>query len=175
VRYLLDTDHISILQRRSGPEFAVLSTRISRQPRADLGFSIVSFHEQVLGCHAYINRARNGGDLVRGYDMLVRALRQFAVAPVVTFDENAKVVFEGLGPHGLRVGTMDMRIASIALSRGLVLLTRNSADFARVPGPDHRRLDTVRLGGDRSGTPSAVLNSDPPLTLARRSSRRWKC
>ena len=31
MKYLLDTDHISILQRRSGPEFAVLSG--SDQPR----------------------------------------------------------------------------------------------------------------------------------------------
>jgi tRNA(fMet)-specific endonuclease VapC len=134
VKYLLDTDHISILQRRSGPEFAVLSARISQESRVDLGFSIVSFHEQVLGCHAYINRARNAGEVVRGYDMLVRAFRQFAVAPVVTFDESARVVFDGLGPRRLRVDTMDLRIASIALSLGLVLLTRNSADFARVPG-----------------------------------------
>ncbi len=48
MKYLLDTDHISILQRRSGPEFANLWARIVRMPRADLGFSIVSFHEQVL-------------------------------------------------------------------------------------------------------------------------------
>lgn len=134
MKYLLDTDHISVLQRRSGPEFAKLSARVSREPRADLGFSIVSFHEQVLGCHAYINRARNVGDVVRGYDMLVRALRQFAAAPVVTFDDRARVVFDGLGSHRLRVGVMDLRIASIALSGGLVLLTRNAADFTRVPG-----------------------------------------
>ena len=134
MRYLLDTDHISILQRRSGPEFAILSARINRESRADLGFSIVSFHEQVLGCHAYINRARNAGGVVRDYDMLVRALRQFAAAPVVTFDASAGVVFDGLGHRRLRVGTMDLRIASIALSRGLVLLTRNRADFTTVPG-----------------------------------------
>ena len=66
--------------------------------------------------------------------MLARALRQFAVAPVATFDENARAAFDGLVPHRLRVGIMDLRIASIALSRGLVLVTRNSADFARVPG-----------------------------------------
>jgi len=134
VKYLLDTDHISILQRQTGSEFARLSVRISREPRVNLGFSIVSFHEQVLGCHAYVNRARNANDVVRGYDMLARVLRQFAVVPVVTFDANASAVLDKLGTRRLRVDTMDLRIASIALSRGLVLLTRNSADFARVPG-----------------------------------------
>jgi tRNA(fMet)-specific endonuclease VapC len=66
--------------------------------------------------------------------MLARVLRQFAVVPVVTFDANASAVLDKLGTRRLRVDTMDLRIASIALSRGLVLLTRNSADFARVPG-----------------------------------------
>ncbi len=134
MKYLLDTDHISVLQRGTGSEFAILWARIRRESRADLGFSIVSFHEQVLGCHAYINRARTADDLARGYDMLARALRQFAAAPVVTFDALAGAVFDGLGTRRLRVDAMDLRIASIALSRGLVLLTRNSTDFARVPG-----------------------------------------
>jgi len=49
VRFLLDTDHISILQRQSGPEFAALMARIARVPRADLAFCITIFHEQGLG------------------------------------------------------------------------------------------------------------------------------
>jgi tRNA(fMet)-specific endonuclease VapC len=134
VKYLLDTDHISILQRQSGREYAILSARISRESRSDLGFSIVSFHEQVLGSHTYINRARDAEEIMRGYAMLARILRQFAAAPVVTFDAAAAAVFDGLGARRLRVDTMDLRIASIALSRGLVLLTRNATDFAKVPG-----------------------------------------
>jgi tRNA(fMet)-specific endonuclease VapC len=133
VKYLLDTDHISILQRQSGREFAILSARVSRESRSDLGFSIVSFHEQILGAHAYINRARKAEDIVRGYAMLARILRQFAVAPVVPFDAGAAVFFDGLGTRRLRVDAMDLRIASIALARGLVLLTSNTADFAKVP------------------------------------------
>jgi tRNA(fMet)-specific endonuclease VapC len=45
VKYLLDTDHISFLQRRSGPEYAVLSTRMAQYPLADFVFSVISFHE----------------------------------------------------------------------------------------------------------------------------------
>ncbi len=134
MKYLLDTDHISILQRESGPEFAALSARIAQVPREELAFSVVSFHEQVLGGHTYINRAKKAADLVRGYAMLARILRQFAMAPVMPFDADAAAVFEGLGAQRLRVAVMDLRIASTALSRGLVLLTRNTADFAKVPG-----------------------------------------
>lgn len=65
--YLLDTDHLSILQRKAGPEYLRLSTWMA----------------------------------------------QF---------------------NNLRVGTMDLRLTSIALSSNLTVLTRNLRDFTREPG-----------------------------------------
>ena len=58
--YLLDTDHISVLQQQSGPDYAALSAQIARHPPTDLALSVVSFHEQVLGCHTY-STGRSGG------------------------------------------------------------------------------------------------------------------
>jgi tRNA(fMet)-specific endonuclease VapC len=134
MRFLLDTDHISVLQKQSGPEFATLMTRIAQVSRADLALCIVSFHEQVLGCNAYIAKARTSSGIVRGYQMFDRVLSAFAAAVVLPFDSNAAAVFDGLLAPPLRIATMDLRIASIALSQGLTLLTRNSRDFSRVPG-----------------------------------------
>ena len=134
MRFLLDTDHISILQRGSGPDFDALASRVARSDPADLAFSIVSFHEQTLGCHAYINRARGTVEVVRGYEMLARVIRVFAAAPVLPFDAAAASTFDDLSAQTARVGTMDLRISAIAVSRGLVLLTRNVRDFSRVAG-----------------------------------------
>ena len=43
-------------------------------------------------------------------------------------------VFDALLAQRVRVATMDLRIASIVLSRGMVLVTRNMSDFRKVPG-----------------------------------------
>ena len=96
MKFLLDTDHLSILQRQSGPEYAALSARIALQQPSDLALCVVSFHEQVLGCHAYLNRARNPADVVRGYSMLDRVLDAFAASQVLPFDAAAAAVFDGL-------------------------------------------------------------------------------
>jgi tRNA(fMet)-specific endonuclease VapC len=100
---------------------------------ADLAFSVVSFHEQVLGAHTYISRARTTADVTGGYTLLLEILQGFRTAPVLPFDAAAAAVFDDLQAQRVRVATMDLRIAAIALSRGLVLLTRNSRDFPRVP------------------------------------------
>ena len=42
--------------------------------------------------------------------------------------------YESLRKAGVRVGTMDMKIASIALANNATLLTRNTNDFNRIPG-----------------------------------------
>src|SRR5208282_1099431 len=81
MKFLLDTDRISILQKHSGPEYVALMTRIARVRRGDLVLCIVSFHEQVLGCNTYVAQAKSAADLVRGYRMFDRVLSAFAAAP----------------------------------------------------------------------------------------------
>ena len=77
MKFLLDTDHISILQKQSGPEYSALMARIAQVRRADLAFCIVSFHEQVLGCNTYLAQAKTSADVERGYRMFDRVLSAF--------------------------------------------------------------------------------------------------
>jgi tRNA(fMet)-specific endonuclease VapC len=134
VKYLLDTDHISFLQRRSSSEFARLSMRMNQYPLADFALSIVSFHEQTLGAHNYINRASTNQDTIRGYTLLQEILQGFESAPVLSFDAEAIAIFDQLRSQKIRVATMDLRIAAIAIASNLTLLTRNVRDFSQVPG-----------------------------------------
>jgi tRNA(fMet)-specific endonuclease VapC len=133
MKYLLDTDHISLLQRRSGSVYSTLLLRISQYPLTDFALSVVSFHEQVIGAHDFINRAEGNENLRRGYVMLGQVLEGFSDARVLPFDETAIALFDELRAERVRISTMDLRIATIALSRGLVLLTRNAKDFRKVP------------------------------------------
>ncbi|MCC5638566.1 type II toxin-antitoxin system VapC family toxin [Nostoc sp. CHAB 5844] len=134
MRYLLDTDHLSILQRQAGQDYINLSTRIAHYPLSDFAVSIVTFHEQMLGSHAYINRARNLNDVVKGYEMMARLVSDFKVLPFISFDTSAATKFEQLQAQRIQLANMDARIAAIALCRGLILLTRNHQDFGKVSG-----------------------------------------
>jgi tRNA(fMet)-specific endonuclease VapC len=53
---------------------------------------------------------------------------------VLTFDSAAAQIYDDLRRQRVRIGTMDLRIASSALSRQFVVLTRNAVDFSKVPG-----------------------------------------
>jgi tRNA(fMet)-specific endonuclease VapC len=88
----------------------------------------------MLGANAYISRAKSRRELVRGYAMLHQILVDFSAAQVLPFDDDAASTFEELRSLRVRVGTMDLRIASIALSRDLTVLTRNLVDFQQIPG-----------------------------------------
>lgn len=132
MKYLLDTDHLSILQRQAGKDFSNLSTRMAHYSLSDFAVSTVTFHEQILGSHAYINRARNLNNVVKGYEMMARLLTDFQVLPLISFDTDAAKVFDRLDSQPIQLAKMDARIAAIALSRGLILLTRNHRDFSKV-------------------------------------------
>ena len=134
MKYLLDTDHLSILQRQAGKDFSNLSTRMVQYPLSDFAVSTVTFHEQILGSHTYINRARNLNDVVKGYEMMTRLVTHFKVLPLISFDAGAATIFDRLQSQQIQLAKMDARIAAIALSRGLIVLTRNHRDFGKVAG-----------------------------------------
>ena len=133
MKYLLDTDHISILQWQTGTEFVTLSTRMGLHSPSDFAVSIISFHEQVLGGHAYINRAKTSSDLAQGYRILAQVLMDYRSAAVVPFDAIAASAYDGFASLRSKVKSMDLRIAAIALANGLTVLTRNARDFSLVP------------------------------------------
>ncbi|PSB18663.1 twitching motility protein PilT [Phormidesmis priestleyi ULC007] len=134
MKYLLDTDHLSILQRQAGQDYTNLSSRMAHYPLSDFAVSIVTFHEQMLGSHTYINRARSLDDLVNGYELMTRLVRDFKVLPLVSFDPGAAMALNQLQLQRIQLGKMDARIAAIGLSRELVVLTRNHRDFVKVAG-----------------------------------------
>ena len=132
--YLVDTDILSIWQNGTGTEYAMFALRLSAHSLTEVGVSVVSFHEQMVGASAYLNRGRTGADLVAGYGRLEWLRLWFAGLTVVPFDDASALVFDQLKASKVRVGTMDLRIAAIALSRNLVVVTRNLRDFGQAPG-----------------------------------------
>jgi tRNA(fMet)-specific endonuclease VapC len=132
--YLLDTDHIGILQWRSGPEFSNLTNRLLNVPPQLVFKSVISFQEQVAGWQKYLNKARAPEAVVRAYAMFEQILTDFNRPEVVSFDHAAALKFQELRSARIRIGTLDLRIAAIALTRDYTVLTRNLVDFGKVPG-----------------------------------------
>jgi len=131
--YILDTDHLSILQRRTDPEFKKLSSRLSKFSPDLIFITIISFQKQFQGWMAYIKNAKTADKIVTAYLKLENLIQLFSVSQIFSFDYQANEITEDLRQQRIRLGTMDLRIASIALSHGAVLLTRNLSDFNKVP------------------------------------------
>lgn len=131
--FLLDTDHIGLLQLGEGPGIDRLKARMAAYARSDFYFPIVSFHEQVVGWNNYANRAKDSSGVVRAYRMFHGILADSAKQQVVPFDDMAAAQFDALRRQRVRIGTMDLRIASIALVQDYTVLSRNVVDFRKVP------------------------------------------
>jgi tRNA(fMet)-specific endonuclease VapC len=84
--------------------------------------------------HAYISRAPETARVSHCYRMFEQVLIDFNAFHVLVFDAVAATVFDSLRAGRVRVATMDLRIASIAIAQDLTLLTRNAVDFGKVPG-----------------------------------------
>ena len=132
--YLLDTDHISELQG-SAVAGRRLIARLGRIAPDDYGTTIVTFEEQIRGrlAQAAVSKATAAASDVVFYARLNNTLRFYHNIAVWQYTQEATLRYEALRAAKVRVGTLDLKIAAIALSAGATLLTRNVRDFAQVP------------------------------------------
>lgn len=131
--YVLDTDHVTLIQKH-GPNTAALVRRVRGVPPDDIATTIISFQEQTQGWLAALHRGKTATEILKHYARLDAVRVDFQRMNVLAFSADAQRVFESLRPQCRRVGTLDLRIASIAVATDSILLTRNAADFRQVPG-----------------------------------------
>ncbi|WP_404789791.1 type II toxin-antitoxin system VapC family toxin [Altericista sp. CCNU0014] len=127
--WILDTDHISLLQRGH----PVVEQRIRRINLNDIALTIVSVEEQLYGRLNNIRRAKFPEALKTSYKALYETLEDFKATNVLEFNPTAIDLYQEMVRQKIRVGTQDLRIAAIALSVNGILVTRNQRDFAKVP------------------------------------------
>lgn len=125
MRYLLDTTVISDFTRG---EPAVLS-RLKMAGKREVSISTVTAMEIEYGL--LLNPAR-----ARKIEPVIRALlTDMTVFPYAFEDACATAaVRASLAKRGTPIGPFDLMIAGTALRRGLVMVTSNSNEFARVSG-----------------------------------------
>jgi tRNA(fMet)-specific endonuclease VapC len=127
--YILDTDHISLLQQHNAP----VITHIQRIPLRLRAVTVISMAEQVQGRLAVLSRAKTEVDAGRAFQRLYETNEFYRTVQVLPYDETAAQAFESLRRRKVRIGTQDLRIAAIALIRNSTVVTRNLRDFRQVP------------------------------------------
>lgn len=131
---VLDTDHFSALKYRANSRREALLARMASSTDTDFALTPMTLEEQTRGWLARLHAARAVHQQVHFYSLLVSLFRFVAPWPIANFDTAAADVFERLRRERVRIGTIDLKIASIALSRDALLLSANLADFRQVPG-----------------------------------------
>ena len=132
---LLDTDHISVLQRGMGEQCDRLKERMLAIVASgeSVVAPVIAYEEQMRGWLAVIAKARVTQRQVEPYRRLVQFAQFFGKFVLVDFTEPAADKFDELRRSGIRIGTMDLKIAAVALVNDALLLTANRRDFIQVP------------------------------------------
>jgi tRNA(fMet)-specific endonuclease VapC len=99
-----------------------------------MAVTVITVEEQMRGWLAEIARHHDPHRQIAPYAKLHRQVEVFADWIVLPWDASAADLFVNLRRQGLRIGSLDLKIACIALTHDATLLTRNASDFSQVPG-----------------------------------------
>ena len=130
---LLDTDHLSVFTDDRDARHGLLNRRMAAAAEP-IACTIVSVEEMLRGWLAVMNRPGDVHRQIPAYFRLGQLFTVFADWEIAPFDKPAANQFVSLRRRRIRIGVMDLKIASIALVNNALLVTANLRDFALVPG-----------------------------------------
>jgi tRNA(fMet)-specific endonuclease VapC len=126
MKFLLDTNACIVHLR--GKNAGNVTTHLAASSPGVVALCSVVKAELLYGAERSANPANNHAQLQHF----------FASFPSLPFDDSAANAYGRLRAHleaqGTPIGPNDLMIASTALSRRLILVTHNTAEFSRVPG-----------------------------------------
>ena len=124
MKYLLDTNTCIFALKNRGR----VVEQLRRCSPEDVGVAIITIAELWFGA----KKSARPGPTRREVDAFLKPLEVFP------FDAAAAEVYAeyrlGLERMGRPIGERDLQIASIAAARGLIVVTHNTSEFARVSG-----------------------------------------
>ena len=129
---ILDTNHFSELERGS-IACQRLEERIERSGEPAF-ICVVTAEEVMSGWLARVRGKLSPKQLLDAYADFQRGLESLNQWTILNWTTDASDIFDDLRRQGIRIGTLDLRIASICLNYEATLLSRNLVDFRQIPG-----------------------------------------
>src|SRR5207247_762799 len=126
---VLDTSYVSLFQYPEDARADALRQRLIASPDREIVTTAITPEEQMRGWLSAIHGQRDVHRQVIYYGRLVGLFRFFASWRILPFDEVDADEFQSLRSQRVRIGTMDLKIASIALVHQATLLSSNLRDF----------------------------------------------
>ena len=127
--FVLDTDILS-LYRRGQP---LIVQRMLQQSLNTLATTAITVEEQLTGWYTLLRQAKDDQRLTTAYERMTKTVRFFSRMQVLSFTMAAAARLAAFRKLKLKIGTLDLRIACIALEAQAILVTRNRSDFDLVP------------------------------------------
>jgi tRNA(fMet)-specific endonuclease VapC len=127
--YILDTDHLSLIQRNGQEGKRILAKLATVEAVA---VTVITYEEQIRGRLNFLSRAKTLDEQLLGYEGLQRLAVDYQSIIIIPFSRTAALEHQRLRKAFPRTGNMDLKIAAIALTHNAILLTRNESDFRQI-------------------------------------------
>ncbi len=129
--YIFDTDHLSLIQR-NGQEGKLIIARLAALEEVEVAVTVITYEEQVKGRLSLLSKAKTPDEQVLAYQGLQQIVTDYCSIAIAPFSRTAALEYQRLRKAYPRLGTMDLKIAAIALTNQAILLTRNESDFRKI-------------------------------------------
>lgn len=129
--YILDTDHLSLIQRNKQEGRQILK-RLAALEDVAVAVTVITYEEQVRGRLSVLSRAKTLDAQVLAYQGLQQLATDYQSIVIVPFNHIAALEYQRLRKAYPRLGSMDLKIAAISLANNAILLTRNGSDFGQL-------------------------------------------